>query len=98
MAFSLPVFLIGVLHTYRAIQEGLAVHIRYCVIGCVEGGVGEECVSLRQSGRGVASDLWGGEEGSEAGECVVQAVLVEVGGEVAEEEVCAYVEGFLFVC
>lgn len=73
-------------------------HVCDCVVGGVEGGVGEEGVPLGQGGGGVAGDLWGGEEGAEAGEGVVEGVFVEVGGEVAEEEVCADVEGFLFVC
>jgi hypothetical protein len=97
MPLSLPIFLISVLNRNVFIHQVLPVHVRDCVVWGFECGVRDEAVAFWEAGF-VARDFWGGLQGAEAGEGVVEGFFVDEGVQVADEEFGAYFDGLLFVC
>mmetsp|Transcript_54190 Transcript_54190/g.108830 ORF Transcript_54190/g.108830 Transcript_54190/m.108830 type:complete len:247 (+) Transcript_54190:132-872(+) len=91
---ALGLFLVRVRHADGPIAQELSVHPRERCVGRLEGVVGDEAEASGPACLGVAHDL-GEEQHSEGGEGVVQHLLVDLGLEVADEQVCAHLVGLL---
>lgn len=97
VSLALAVLLVGVLHRDLLVREVLPVHVRNRVVGGFERGVRDEAVALGETGL-VARDLGRCLEGPEAGEGVVERLLVDEEVQAADEELGAYFDWFLLVC
>ena len=73
--FAFAVFFVGVLDGDFAVHEVLAVHIRYSIVGRVEGGVGDEAVVFAEVGI-IARNLWCCHQRSKSREGFVEDFLV----------------------
>ena len=96
VAFAFAIFLVGVLYTDLLIHEVLSAHVRDCIVGGLEVGVGDEAIAFGQVGL-VASDLGLGNKCAEAPEGVIEHAFIDHGVKIAHEELGAYFDGFLFV-
>ena len=96
MAFAFAILLVGILYTDLLIHEVLSAHVRDCIVGGLEVGVGDEAVAFGEVGL-VASDLRLSNECAEAAEGVVEHTFVDHRVKVAHEELGAYLDRFLLV-
>lgn len=88
MLLTLAVLLVCILYLDLLASQVLSVHVFHSAITSLEGGVADEAESLAETAL-VASDLWWGQEWSEAREGFVEGTLVNHGVETADKELGA---------